>query len=254
MTVRPRVDRRCAIALLGSGEFEPWTDAIDRDLVDRCAGDGRVAILPTASAPDGDAVFDRWARAGLAHFRRIGVPATVVQVKTRPDAFAPANVEALSGASLVYVSGGTPSYLASTLAATPLWRAILRALDDGAGYAGSSAGACVLGEMAPDSVTEKLYAPDWAPGLGLLPGIVVCPHWDALDDHEPGMRAFDEAQIPDDCSLVAIDEATAMVGDGFTWRAHGAGRVHAGRRGAWRRFVAGARFSLAPDEDLQPIG
>jgi len=46
--------------LLGSGEFEPWSEEAERAAVLEAAP--TVAILPTASAPEGDAVFDRWAR------------------------------------------------------------------------------------------------------------------------------------------------------------------------------------------------
>jgi hypothetical protein len=35
-------------ALLGSGEFEPWSAAVDRWALGEAEGDGRVLILPTA--------------------------------------------------------------------------------------------------------------------------------------------------------------------------------------------------------------
>ena len=40
-------------ALLGSGEWQPWTDEVDRWLLERTTGDGTVLVLPTASAPEG---------------------------------------------------------------------------------------------------------------------------------------------------------------------------------------------------------
>ena len=39
-----------SFGLLGSGEFEPWNDEVDRWLLDRATGDGSVLILPTACA------------------------------------------------------------------------------------------------------------------------------------------------------------------------------------------------------------
>src|SRR5207237_5626321 len=40
--------------LQGSGEFEPWTADVERRALAGAVGDGSVAILPTASAPEGD--------------------------------------------------------------------------------------------------------------------------------------------------------------------------------------------------------
>jgi len=62
---------------MGSGEFEPWSAEMDRQVLDRANGDGRVLILPTASAKEGDEVFDGWAAKGLAHYSSLGIPAEV---------------------------------------------------------------------------------------------------------------------------------------------------------------------------------
>jgi len=50
------------------------------------SGDGRVLVLPTASAQEGDAAFEGWARRGLAHYREAGIAAEVVPLRTREDA------------------------------------------------------------------------------------------------------------------------------------------------------------------------
>jgi len=239
------------VALLGSAEFEPWTEPVDRHVLSM-ARPGPVAVLPTASWPDGPERFEAWGVKGVAHYARLGVAASVVPLRTRDDAFDPALIEAIHGASLLFFSGGRPSYLASVLAATPFWRALLDELDAGAAYAGCSAGACVLGEMAPDSVTERIFAPGWAPGLHLLSGFVVCPHWDALDEHEPGLREFHEWQVPDDCTLLAIDEETALVGGTQRWSVMGEGSVRLGRRGRGVRHDPGDVFVIAPSDALRP--
>lgn len=241
----PRTDR--ILALLGSHEFEPWADDIDRRLIE-AARQGPVAIVPTASWPDGPDTFEGWGRKGLEHFRRLGVPARVVPLRTREDAFDRDLATSIGDVSLVYFSGGKPSYLASVLSASPFWREVERVLQAGAAYAGCSAGACVLGEMAPDSVTERLAAPEWSPGLSLLGDIVVCPHWDTLDEHEPGMQEFTDAAVPDDCTLLAIDERTALVLEGDRWDVAGQGSVRLGRRGNWVRHSAGDSFRPAPGE------
>ncbi len=75
-----------ALAFLGAGEFGSWHDGVDRWLLERADGDGSVLVAPTASAPEGDATFDRWATMGLEHYARLGVEARVFPVKTRDDA------------------------------------------------------------------------------------------------------------------------------------------------------------------------
>ena len=61
--------------LLGSGEFEPWSTEVESLALADAVGDGSVAILPTASASEGDQVFERWGRMGLDHYARSGVSA-----------------------------------------------------------------------------------------------------------------------------------------------------------------------------------
>ncbi|HET9671578.1 MAG TPA: Type 1 glutamine amidotransferase-like domain-containing protein, partial [Actinomycetota bacterium] len=153
------------VALLGSGEFEPWTEGLDRALLEAAtSGDGTVAIVPTASALEG-VVFDDWARKGLRHYEALGVAARVIDLRGRDDAERPDVVAALDRASLIFFSGGNPAYLASTLAGSPFWEAVLARLADGAAYAGCSAGACVAGAFAPDSVTGFVWEEGWVPGL-----------------------------------------------------------------------------------------
>ena len=69
---------RPLVGLLGSGEFLRWAGEVDRALLERArAGDGRVLVLPTASAPEGETIFGRWAAMGLAHYGELGIPAEV---------------------------------------------------------------------------------------------------------------------------------------------------------------------------------
>ena len=75
------------VALVGAGEFLPAMADFDLELL---AATGRprprVAILPTASYPDGEEVFDRWAAMGVAHFGELGAEVEPVLVRDRADA------------------------------------------------------------------------------------------------------------------------------------------------------------------------
>src|SRR2546422_11056366 len=60
--------------LFGSGEFLPWAEPVDRWLASSGGGrGGRVLVLPTASAPEGDDVFGRWGSMGVSHYRKLGL-------------------------------------------------------------------------------------------------------------------------------------------------------------------------------------
>jgi cyanophycinase len=240
-------------ALLGSGEFEPWTEEVDRWLLERSTGGGRVLILPTASAPEGDAVFDRWGNMGLRHYEELGIPAEVVSLKERKDASDPEIVSKLDGASVVYFSGGNPAFLSHTLADSPFWRLVLQGLDDGMAYTGCSAGIAALGEVAPDSTSnDPTSAHFWRPGLGVFKDLYFGPHWDALDVYVPGLRAMILASVPEDARMLGIDERTAVVGDGTDWRVMGAGSAHLLQNGEWERFPSGSSFTIHLDH--HPIG
>jgi cyanophycinase-like exopeptidase len=117
--------------LLGSGEFEAWTHDVESKVLAEATGDGSVLILPTASATEGDAVFDRWAKMGLDHYAEVGVTAEVLPVKVREDALRDGWAARAEQASMIYFSGGKPQHLAKVLRDSPLLVAILRAMDRG---------------------------------------------------------------------------------------------------------------------------
>jgi len=232
-------------ALLGSGEFEAWTDPVDSWLLDRATGDGRVLVFPTASSPEGPDVFDRWARMGLDHYQRAGRRAEVVPLKDRSGASDAEVVSMIRGASVVFFSGGNPAYLAATLEDTPVWNAVLEELDRGMAYAGCSAGVASLGEAAPDS--SKRDPTNEAggimrAGLALFPQTYFMPHWDALNTYIPGLRELLRAAVPAGSRMVTIDERTAMLGDGAEWTVLGAATVGVVQDGDERSFAPGESF------------
>jgi cyanophycinase-like exopeptidase len=190
------------------------------------SGDGSVVVIPTASALEGDDVFADWARKGTAHYESMAVESRVSALKTREDAFDEDCISQLEGASMFYFSGGNPAYLADTLRGSPFWAAVTEAVDAGVAIAGCSAGACFLGEVAPDPGSDSLDPEKWgAQGLRLIPKTMFGPHWNMLETWIPGVQDFIRANTPEECRLVTLDEDTAMVGDGTRWRVFGTGAV-----------------------------
>jgi cyanophycinase len=232
--------------LLGSGEFEPWTEPVDRWLLERATGDGSVLILPAASAPEGEEVFERWASMGLEHYDELGIPADVVPLKTRADAERDDLIRMLKPASMVFFSGGNPAYLARVLRGSTFWRAVLNEMDRGMAYAGCSGGVACLGRVAIDSTIGDFGSPDlWKPALELFPKTYFGPHWDALDRYVPGLQAMFVSAVPAGSVLMGIDERTAVVGDGEEWAVMGAGSAWVIRDDREASFASGSTFEAA---------
>ncbi len=231
-------------SLLGSGEFLPWSEPVDRRMVNEADGDGRVLILPTASAPEGKDVFERWGSLGLAHFSRLDITAEVLDLRSREDADDPRLLARLDGASAVYFSGGNPAYLSRTLAESDFLEVLLKQLDRGMAYAGCSAGVACLNETTFDSDTmdiEQIFKP----GLGLVPRTVFAPHWDIVDTWMPGASDFMVASVPEGSTFIGMDEDTAMVGTGASWEVIGKSGIHVKSGDAWATYRDGERFELA---------
>lgn len=210
------------LALIGSGEFTSQLEQIDRCLLEATGCPRpRVAIVPTASVPDGEEVFLRWAEMGSEHFGRLGAEVEQVLVRTREDAEDPAWAQAIGEADLVYLSGGKPSALRAILEGTRVGAAIANAHRRGAVVAGCSAGAVFMGERVFRFRRRPRFL-RWEEAMGLVPGVIVAPHYDAIPEPIFALFAF---RAPRGYSVVGIDENTALVGRDGVWQVMGPGRV-----------------------------
>jgi cyanophycinase len=202
--------------LLGSGEFEPWAVEAERFVLSAATGDGSVAVLATASAREGDAVFERWLGMGIAHYDSAGITAHAVRVRTRVDALDPAAARLLDDASMVFFSGGSPKYLAQTMTGTPVWDAVRRLIARGGVFGGCSAGAMIAG-------ASGLRFP-FAGGLGLLPTTALGVHWDALSAWWiRWLRDLAPRRVPSHVRFVGVAEHTAIASEGDAWSVFGSG-------------------------------
>ena len=231
------------IALVGAGEFLPAMSEFDAALL---GGTGvsrpRVAILPTASYPDGEVVFQRWAAMGVAHFASLGAEVEPVFVRDRAAADDPSAAQAIGEADLVYLSGGKPGHLLRALDGSAVGRALVAAHQRGAALAGCSAGAMALAGFAFDFRVRLVPFPlRWGTGLGFAPGVSVVPHYDAWPEPFSALIAF---QAPRGSVVLGIDEDTAVVGNDGGWQVHGASRVTVWRGRRRERFRAGEVFRI----------
>jgi cyanophycinase-like exopeptidase len=232
------------LALVGSGEYLPVMAGVEAMLIH--GRPPRYVQLPTAAAAEGEASLRRWLDLGAAQADRLGLEQVPVVVRDRAEADDAQLAAAIEGAGLIYLSGGSPSYLAQTLRDTKVWAAIIDAWRSGAALAGCSAGAMALTSWVPSVRAPRLAAgphrePD--PGLGLLPHLRVLPHFDKMLGWVPDMLTRALLRPPPGTTVLGIDEDTALVdmtGTASTWQVHGRQSVWTLGEGARQGHPAGA--------------
>jgi cyanophycinase len=236
------------VALVGAGEFLAPMVEFDRGLLDAIGRPRpRVAILPTASAPDGESTFRTWAEMGVEHFTSLGAEVEPVLVRDVTEGHDGAALQAIGEADLVYLSGGHPGHLARVLRESPLGAALAEAHARGTVVAGCSAGAmAIVGRTMDFRVVPKVHLPlpwpiRWRVGLALVDGVVVLPHYDAWPEPLSAMVAL---QAPKGSVVLGIDEDTGVVGRNGAWQVHGVGRVTVWHGRHRERFRKGDAFRL----------
>lgn len=222
------------IALIGSGEFLPPIRPLDQKLLAHLQEPPRVVVLPTASAPDGAGVPERWANMGVTHFTALGAQAEPVMLLTREDADNPAIVERIAQANFVYFSGGKPRYLLETLQETAAWAAIEALYARGGIVAGCSAGAIVMGAAIHFPRSHQS-----ANALNLAPGLVIIPHFDEIP--KLVRAAFNHANP---YTLVGVDGSTALVGQANRWTVYGTSGVTVFEEKRQVRYIEGEEVRL----------
>ena len=203
------------IALIGSGEYLPPMEPVDLDLLRRLGKPARVVCLPTAAGKEGAERIGYWSRLGVEHFTRLGAECKALPVIDFHSANDPGLAQTIGEANFVYLSGGNPAYLYSSLAGTLAWDAIRSVLAGGGILAGCSAGAMVMGGKIIGIPVSK-------PAFNLLPGAVVIPHYDEFPGRMlPLLRRLVGKRAP----IVGIEANTALLFDGGHCEVLGLGGV-----------------------------
>ena len=213
------------ITLVGSGEYLPVMDDVDRHLLESLPLNGRkprVVCLPTAAGREGDASVNRWSNMGIQHFQKLGAEVSALHIIDRASADDVRWEPALENADLVYFSGGDPGHLYQTMNGSRAWRAAQRAWERGAIYAGCSAGAMILGKRMPSFRLAGTQE-----GFGLVPATFIVPHFDAIPGiWKPFVFAL-QKQLKKGERMIGVDENTALIGRlGGKWTVMGESKVH----------------------------
>jgi cyanophycinase len=219
------------LALVGSGEYLPPIEPLDRLLLQRLPSTPRVVCLPTAAGTEGPDRIGYWARLSVEHFTRLGVQVRSLPVIDPASANDPAHARAVAEANFIYLSGGHPDYLYQTLKESLVWKAVLSVLEKGGLLAGCSAGAMVMAEyffgMQP---WRRLN------GFNLLPRLIVIPHYGEIPRWISALVRFWAGR---GLTTVGIEANTALAVDGGRMEALGDGGVTVWNRGGKVRYTQG---------------
>jgi cyanophycinase len=230
------------INLVGSGEYLPVMNDVDRYLLDSLPLAGRkprVVCLPTAAGREGDASVNRWLSMGVRHFQELGAEVSAVRIIDRQSADDPQWEPVLEEADLIYFSGGDPSHLYETMQGTCAWRAAQRAWERGAIYAGCSAGAMILGKRVPSFRLGRTQD-----GFGIVPATYIIPHFDAIPGIWKPIVFGLQRQLGKSERMIGIDENTALIGRlGGEWLVMGKSKVQI--------FARDGKTTYSPGESLQ---
>ena len=233
------------IALLGSGEYLPVMNDVDRYLLKQTVSDGRtprVVCFPTAAGLESQESVNRWMRMGHAHFTALGAHVDALRITNRAEADDPQHVALIEQADLIYFSGGNPSYLFETMQESRAWQAVLAAGGRGAAFAGCSAGAMFVGEFLPDlrgfSLRQKK-------AFALLSKSHIFPHFDRMVAWRGVTIPFLQPLIPAGEYALGLDEDTALVGKlGGEWQVMGRQKVYVITKTEIKSYAAGEKVSL----------
>jgi cyanophycinase-like exopeptidase len=138
------------------------------------------------------------------------------------------------------------------LLGTPMWETVLDAVDRGAAFTASGAATAALGDSVFVESDHPAPWDDWAPGLRLLEGTIVVPHWDELGRTRPDVQRLLAREVPTDETVIAIDDRTALIGDGDLWQVKGAGQVQIRIGDVWNTYGDGAAFLLPSSVTVLP--
>jgi len=231
------------IALVGSGEYLPVMDDVDRHLLASLNLNGRkprVACLPTAAGKEGDGSVNRWLGMGVSHFEKLGAEVHALRIIDRESADDPQWEATLENADLIYFSGGDPGYLHQTMDGSRAWNAAQRAWQRGSVYAGCSAGAMILARRMP-----RFRLAQTQTGFGIVPAEFIVPHFDAIPAmFRPIVLAL-MGKLNDGERMIGVDEDTALIGTiGGEWQVMGQSKVHIFTREGEKIYESGQMLKL----------
>lgn len=226
MPVRPG---RGTLLLIGGAEDKVGGRTILSRFVQLAGGAAaRIAVIATASA-----FYDLVGQRYVALFDALGAAhVEVVRVRDRYEAQSGDPLAQLDAASAIFITGGDQLKLTAVLGGTPVARRIAERNRQGCVVGGTSAGASVAAEhmlaYGASGIPPRKAMMQFAPGLGLLGGVVIDQHFGVRGRagrlmtavaHNPellgiGLDEDTAIEITDDGMLTVLGRGAVMIVDG----------------------------------------
>jgi len=206
------------LVLVGSGEFTESMIETDVNVINLAKKNSKrerisVAIIPTASVPDGKQ--KNWIDDGIQHFKKLRVNPFGLNIVNRKDANKKVFLKKLKSADIIHFSGGHPGYLLETIKDTEIWKMIENLYESGVTLSGSSAGAMIMGSYLlanAQAAFDKGNKPKWIKGFNLVP-YTIFPHFDWVQKNKRELFKKVPDSVPKAIrqSWMGIDEDTALI-------------------------------------------
>ena len=251
------------IVLMGSGELTSTMVEVHKGLLKK------ISHSPTAVFLDTPAGFqlnaDQISQKAVEYFTtRIQHPLSIASFKSRETIKsyeAELAYTTLSSADYILVGPGSPTYAVHQWQDTPIPSILRHRIEAGGCFVAASAAALTVGALTLPVYEIYKVGSDvtWTPGLDILAtfgsDLVVIPHWNNAEGgtHDTrfcymGESRFRqlEKQVPDNISILGLDEHTACIIDFKNQEAEirGLGSVCIRRQGEEIVFSSGESFSL----------
>jgi len=254
---------RGTIVLMGSGELTATMVEVHKKMLTRLPGSPKAVFLDT---PAGFQLnVQEISRKAVEYFRiHVQKPLGVASFKSSEDttAFeAETAFNTLRKANFVLVGPGSPTYAVRQLKQTPIPEILNKMIKSGGCLVAASAAALTIGRHTLPvyeiyKVGQELH---WVDGLDILSScgldVIVVPHWNNAEGgtHDTrfcymGESRFQklEALLPDETTILGIDEHTACIID-FEARqmdVQGLGNVTLRKMGREIKYAKGSQVSL----------
>ncbi|MFN2315810.1 MAG: cyanophycinase [Gemmatimonadales bacterium] len=210
------------LIIIGGREDQVGERRILREVA-RHITNGRL-VLATIASHSRDGYLERY----QASFAELGITeVTELYIDDREEARHPDKLRCLDDVEAIFFSGGDQLRITSQIAGTPVCDRIFEIYENGGVIAGTSAGASAMSEtmlvQGPDVSVFHFGDVHMAPGLSLLPGVIIDQHF--AERGRLGRLLGAVSQNPRALGI-GLDEDTAIVVRGNLFTVIGSGAVY----------------------------
>lgn len=164
------------LVIIGGHEDKEGDCDILREVARHVNG-GRL-VISTVASKEPEGYFEAYKKA----FARLGErDLEELYIADRSESLDPNKTSVLDGCAGIFFTGGDQLRISSQIGDTPFEQAVLDVYEGGGVIAGTSAGASAIAEVmmvrGSGDESSKVGGVHMAPGLGLLPGVIIDQHF-----------------------------------------------------------------------------